>query len=108
MKDAQLERYGPSGGLVLHSRKSFTDEDFSELAQALEWACEFVVTEGYTVSSWNAARHGIPRALVGAFNQGFDGSRRFPGFNKKAYNLGVQFRDRWMSPLFEIQNVRPH
>jgi len=98
------------------------DEDFSELAEALEQACETAEKNGYTVSSWDIPGHvspwgallrngrspypetvqamtGIPAALVGAFNQGFGGSKRHPWFSVKSHALGVQFRERWMSKI---------
>lgn len=98
-----------------------SDEDFSELAEALEDACVKYFDAGRIISSFDEPNHlspfgallegsmgripypetvetitGIPAAVVGAFNQGFMGSKRFSYFSVKAYNLGRQFRDQWV------------
>jgi hypothetical protein len=90
-----------------------TDEDFSELGEALEYACESASKNGKIVTCpfkeflGSGDRYpeaveaitGIPRTVVGAFNQGFDGAKRFPGFSIKAYTLGRNLRQKWGHPL---------
>lgn len=94
------------------------DEEFSELAEVLEYACQAAVKKGREISSLDLpgtcspfgallqngrfpypenveACTGIPRELVGAFHQGFCGSKRAKWFSVKAYEIGRQFRERW-------------
>lgn len=95
-----------------------TDEEYSNLAEALQYFCEIAHKNGYEITSFDVrgcvdpfgallmcgrcpypetveGLTGIPRDVVGAFRQGFFGNKRFPGFSVKAYELGRLFKSIW-------------
>lgn len=101
-----------------------TDEQLSELAEALDDACQERVREGWTITAGEGVKHCcpfgalghrshpmpyvmrqyVPENIAASFMNGFDGNRIsnlrfFPrshlGFDIRAFNLGRSFRVRY-------------
>lgn len=98
-----------------------TDEEISEFAEALEWACQEAITKGFTISNlgqccccpmgalieplgavthpdcWKAANAlNIAADEARSFMRGFDGWPKMQwGHDERLYRLGNQFRSKY-------------